>query len=360
MFEPVFRITARISKDLMEIEAVREAVSGLPLDVEMLRSLRQSARLLTTHYSTQIEGNRLTPDQVAEAVAGQHFPGRERDEVEVRNYYAALEEVEATATSNAPISESLIKRIHGLAYHGRKRGTPYRDGQNVVRDSATGGIVYMPPEASDVAALMADLVAWIQGQLKSGELPAPLVAGLAHYQFATIHPYFDGNGRTARLLTTLLLHRSGYGLKGIYSLEEYYARDLAGYYRALSIGTSHNYYEGRADADVTGFLEYFCAGMADAFRAVQAQGKAAAKRGATDQSDVLRRLDHRQRRVLELFQEQGTATTAEIAAAIGLSPRTAIVHCRKWVEEGFLEIHDPSKKRRSYRLAPAIEDHLHG
>lgn len=64
-------------------------------------------------------------------------------------------------------------------------------------------------------------------------------------QFATIHPYFDGNGRTARLLTTLLLHRAGYGLKGIYSLEKYYTRDLEAYHAALTVGPSHNYYMGR-------------------------------------------------------------------------------------------------------------------
>jgi len=76
-----------MTKDLMQMEAVRQAVIGLPFDVEMLRSLRHTAMVLTTHFSTQIEGNRLTQAQVAEAVAGARFPGRERDEVEVRNYY---------------------------------------------------------------------------------------------------------------------------------------------------------------------------------------------------------------------------------------------------------------------------------
>ena len=61
-----------------------------------------------------------------------------------------------------------------------------------------------------------------------------IIAAIAHYQFATIHPYFDGNGRTARLLTNLVLHKSGYGLKGIYSLEEYYATNLQADYDALA------------------------------------------------------------------------------------------------------------------------------
>jgi Fic family protein len=75
---------------------------------------------------------------------------------------------------------------------------------------------------------------WIKAQ---DELPAPLKAGIAHYQYATIHPYYDGNGRTARLMTTLILHQSGYGLKGLYSLEEYYARNLPAYYKALELIT---------------------------------------------------------------------------------------------------------------------------
>src|SRR6185295_14895007 len=124
---------------------------------------------------------------------------------------------------------------------------------------------------------------------------------IAHYQFATIHPYYDGNGRTARLLTTLILHLGGYGLKGLYSLEEYYARNLGAYYKALTVGPSHNYYEGRAKSDITGWVEYFCDGVAESFENVRRRAHEAGGTGALDQSTVLRRLDPRQRRALELF-----------------------------------------------------------
>src|SRR5271170_5539982 len=107
----------------------------------------------------------------------------------------------------------------------RVRPTPYRDGQNVIRDGKTGGIVYMPPEVKDVEDLMQQLIAWIRTG-SAGHFPVPLKAAIVHYQFATIHPYYDGNGRTARLLTNLVLHLGGYGLNGLYALEEYYARDL--------------------------------------------------------------------------------------------------------------------------------------
>ena len=75
---------------------------------------------------------------------------------------------------------------------------------------------------------MRDLVEWICKQ--ASILPVPLLAGIAHCEFATIHPYYDGNGRTARLLATFLLHKYGYGMHGIYCLEEYYAKNLPAYY----------------------------------------------------------------------------------------------------------------------------------
>lgn len=339
----------------MGVEADRQAIIELPIDVEMLTSLRETARLAATHYSTQIEGNRLTQTQVQETLAGARFPGRERDVTEVRNYYRAIEEVEILAQRPGPITEADIRHIHGLVIEGRASPTAYRDGQNIISDSLSGSIVYLPPEASDVPTLMAELVAWVNVELEKGELPAPIVAALAHYQYATIHPYYDGNGRTARLLTTLILHQSGYGLKGIYSLEEYYARNLTGYYEALAVGPSHNYYFGRAEADVTGFIAYFCSGMSEAFAAVRTQAVQAARRGAEDHSPLLRRLDPRQRRLLDLFRRRAAATTGEIAAHLGLSPRTAAVLCRGWLSGGFLSLQDPSRKSRAYRLGPDYE-----
>ncbi|MFT7671471.1 MAG: Fic family protein [Planctomycetota bacterium] len=350
MFAPTYQISHKITRDLMTIEGARQSMINLPIDVEMLRSLRESAKLLTTHFSTQIEGNRLTQAEVAEVVSGARFPGRERDTNEVRNYYAALEEVERLGKTDKPLSESTIQRIHGVAYHGRLKETPYRDGQNVIRDNQSGVIAYLPPEASDVSALMGQLVTWVEAELTAGDLSVPVLAGLLHYQLATIHPYYDGNGRMARLVTTLLLHRCGYGLKGIYSLEEHYAKNLGAYYRALSVGPSHNYYEGRAGADVTGFLEYFCDGMAKAFLAIRIQASRAAEREDRDQEATLRELDPRKRQVLSLLHAHSPVTAAQLAAHLGLSPRTVRDLCATWVNEGFLECHDSSRKKRSYRL----------
>ncbi|WP_068045519.1 Fic family protein [Nocardia speluncae] len=358
MFEPNFGINPATATALMAIEADRQVIMELPINIDVLAGLRETAKLAATHYSTQIEGNRLTQAQVVEALAGTHFPGRERDEAEVRNYYKALEHIESIVAANSPISETEFRRVHGLVMHGRRTPTPYRDGQNVIREAATGKVVYLPPEAGDVAVLMADLFDWINSQMATRELPAPLIAALTHYQYATIHPYYDGNGRTARLLTTLVLHRAGYGLKGIYSLDEHYARNLSQYYAALTVGPSHNYYLGRVEADLTGFLEFFCDSMAAALSSVRARATDTVTTPTarhTDDAAVLRTLDPRQRRVLELFRTSVVITGPEIATHLGISPRTANLLAREWLEADFLEIEDPARRTRKYRLSPHYE-----
>jgi len=340
----------------MRIEAVKQSIQTLPITPRVLANLRETARLFSTHYSTMIEGNRLTQQQVEKVIGeGQSFPGRERDQDEVRGYYAALDEVERVAKRGGAVEQVTVQRLHALVMRGGKtrvKATPYRDGQNVIRDSRTRGIVYMPPEAKDVAELMDQLIRWIN---QTDDLPVPIRAAIAHYQFATIHPYFDGNGRTARLLTTLILHRGGYDLKGLYALEEYYALKLQDYYEALTIGPSHNYYLGRATADITPWVSYFIEGMASSFQKVEAQARAEAASGRSDQSRVMRTLDARQRKALGLFERSRELTARDIGSLFGLKPRTIATLCQRWVEEGFIEPVNTSKKARRYRLSPRYE-----
>jgi Fic family protein len=338
----------------MRIEAAKEAVRHLPITPAVLASLRETARLYSTHYSTMIEGNRLTQEQVSRVVENRrHFPGKERDEKEVLGYYAALEKVEQLAAANKPVAEPQIKLLHGLVMAGgrsRVKPTPYRDGQNVIRDGRTKGIVYMPPEAKDVPALMKAMVTWVNDSA-SQDVPCPIRAGIAHYQFATIHPYYDGNGRIARLLTTLILHLGGYDLKGLYSLEEYYARKLGAYYEALTIGPSHNYYEGRAKSDITKWVSHFCEGVAESFENVRKRAQEAADTGAGDESSRLRKLDPRQRKALALFRQSDAVTSRDVEALFAISQRSARNLLSAWADNGFVVVLDPAKKSRKYGLA---------
>jgi len=358
-FKPKFTITAKIATSLMRIEAARQAVQDLPITPSVLATLRETARLFSTHYSTMIEGNRLTQEQVSKVIEDkQHFPGRDRDQKEVLGYYAALEKLEQLAALQGAVTEKNIQTLHALVMaEGRKKlkPTPYRDGQNVIRDGRSRRIVYMPPEANDVPLLMKELVDWIASTERQ-ELPCPIRAGIAHYEFATIHPYYDGNGRTARLLTTLILHRGSYDLRGLYSLEEYYARNLAAYYEALTVGPSHNYYEGRAKANITKWVEYFCAGVADSFESVKRRAAEASSSGAKDRSSLLRRLDPRQRKALVLFKESDFITSSNVAALFSISERAARNLLTAWVTNGFVVIADPAKKSRKYELSSIHKD----
>src|SRR6185312_8638118 len=119
IFVPVFTITPAIAGNLMRIEAVRQAIQSLPITPWVLASLRETARLFSTHYSTMIEGNRLTQEQVVQVIGmEQHFPGRERDEGEVKGYYAALDEVERLARQRESLTETTVRRLHAMVMGG--------------------------------------------------------------------------------------------------------------------------------------------------------------------------------------------------------------------------------------------------
>lgn len=354
-FEPKYHITNTIVNNLLEIERVKEGIKSLPINPKLLNSLRETAKLSTIHYSTQIEGNRLSKEDVKELIGNKKVisnTGRVRDEKEIKGYYVALDYIEKLAKSQSSIIEDDIKHIHALVTGGgsvKVKNSEYREGQNVITDSATGTIVYMPPEANDVKELMKEFVAWIN---TAKDIPIPIVASIIHYQFVTIHPYFDGNGRTARLLTTLALHKNGYDLKGIYSLEEYYAKDLQGYYEAITIGDSHNYYLGRAEADITKWVEYFVNGMAIAFKSVY--NKAKEQGNSKDEIKILRELDTKQRQILNLFETQKYVTSKDIADFFKFAPRTARQLATNWVNIGFL-ISIGEGKQRKYQLNETYE-----
>ncbi len=267
IWKPSYTINSDIARALMEIEAAKAVVENTPLSPAVEAELRYKARVRSTHYSTSIEGNRLTLKEAEQVIQGKktHFHGRERDVKEVRNYWDALLKVEDWAAKKIELSEDLVKRLHAFVEKGKRaKPTPYRDGQNVIRDSASGAIVYMPPEAKDVAVLMAEMVRWVH-QAQKEHVPMAIIAALAHYQFVTIHPFYDGNGRTARLLATFILQRDGYGLHGFFSMEEHHAHDLTSYYKFLSVGKHHNYYMDRAEVDLTSWVAYFVSLLAKVF-----------------------------------------------------------------------------------------------
>lgn len=345
-----YSFTPEIVRKLQFLEWPRAEVTLTVLPPAIAEGLRLRAHVRSTHFSTRIEGNRLTLVEAEQAVLeGREFPGRERDTLEVKHYFKALAQVETWVEEDSPITEDRIRRLHALVYTGRgSRPTPYRDGQNVIKDSS-GGIVYLPPEASDVPALMRELVEWIRAS--EGNLSVPVMAGIAHYQFVVIHPYFDGNGRTARALATWILYRGGYDLGRFYALEEFYAQDLQGYYDALVTSPNHNYYFGRADADITPWLDYFLKGMAAVFDIVAREVREQTILPDKETEGLLRKLDRRARIVLGLFSRQEEISANDVARVLGLSARQSREVLNEWQEAGWLEVSDAARKTRKYRLS---------
>jgi Fic family protein len=349
-FKPKYKITDIILKKLLEIESIKERVQLLPLTPKVLTGLRESSRLFSTHYSTMIEGNRLTQKEVSDVLLKQKkVSGRERDEKEIKGYYKALDEAIKLADNKIyEIKEKDIRILHGYIVGSNKpKPTEYRTEQNVIKEVGSGKIVYLPPEAKDVPELMASFVSWINEN--KDVIPIPILAAVTHYQFVTIHPYYDGNGRTARILTTLVLHKYGYGLKGIYNLEEYYAKNLQRYYEAVDIGKSHNYYFGRAVEEITSWIEYFIKGMSESFNKIEEHfGK---EKTQLDMSDKLRNLDARQKKILTLFDKTDFITSKDIEKLFKFSGRTSRQLAQKYVKSGFLKMEDASKKARKYTLS---------
>ncbi len=353
-FTPKYTVTPAIAKALASIEMSRKAIVEQLTANSKVEDLREAALIATTHHSTAIEGNQLSLAEVSVIVkSGKHFLNQIGDESEVYQYYKALEAVERLAHVHSMVREQEIQLLHGLAFAGQNKATPYREGPEVIR--AGKHIVYIPPIASNVPRLMGGLVEWINCMAAEG-LPVPIIAGMAHYQLATIHPYSDGNGRTARLLTMLILHKYGYGLGGVYCLDEYYSNNLAEYYIALTVGINPHYHDGkRSEADLSEFLEYFVIGMAEALAKARSEVQSNEKSKNASSTLSLRDLTNQQKRVLRLFVKSKEITAKEIATFFKVGERQARYLCQQLVVDGLLEISDPAPKTRKYRLMEKYE-----
>ncbi|RNB85230.1 Fic family protein [Brevibacillus panacihumi] len=284
-------------------------------------------------------------------------------EQEVRNYWNALSFLSTSRRLKIPISEDFVKRLHSIIeVRGSGRRTEESDYRGPMRpgvlfavyDSVTGQPDYIPPEANDVPELMKSFVAWMNSE-EAKELPAPIRAGIAAYQLLTIHPFYDGNGRTARALATYILSIEGYDLKGFNSMEEYYVSDLQGYYAKLQMNLPVLYYNGRNDPpDLAPWLEYFVLIMERAFQKVAriAQSK------YTYQIDPrVNKLGPRELIVVKLLlSKNGDITPKEIAQEFNVVTRTITEWAKEWMKKGIIEPASGTERIRAYRIGKEFRD----
>ena len=347
---------------LGRIEAARVVVEVLPLPPDRGLQLRLRAAQQHTRSSTAIEGNTLGELDFRRAIVQAGPRAGAAAEQEVRNYWMALERVEDFADRGRPPDQAFIQELHGIVIvrlRGRRAPSRYRQVECPVVDSATGGIDYAPPKPADVPSLMAALEAWLHASTTAA-IPVPMRAAILSHRFLTIHPFEDGNGRTARLLATAELWRSGYRMRGFFSFEEFFAADRAKYYRSLQMGLHFDFYEGRHDADLTEWIEYFVETMATAADELRKRAQRLhqmSEPSAMPWEELPRRQQQVLTRLLLASVEQQTALIelrpADIRDWFEVSAATARKWLHEWVDAGFVEPEDTANQQRVRRFSLA-------
>lgn len=204
--------------------------------------------------SSRIEGTKTNMDE-ALLTEEEVSPERKNDWKEVNNYIKALNEA-IKELENLPISSRLIKQTHSTLLDSvrgeHKSPGDFRRSQNWIGGSSPSDAVFVPPHYKYVEPLMGDL----ENFLHNDEIKVPDLVriAIAHYQFETIHPFLDGNGRIGRLLITLYLVDSRILSKPLLYLSSYFEKNKSHYYDNLTIVRSKN--------DMTQWLKYFLVGVA--------------------------------------------------------------------------------------------------
>ena len=240
-------LTNEILKYITAIDQNRYALSAVKLSRVVTNRLRKNSKKKSAYASTKIEGNPLSEKQVDEVIEKDERKHYLKSEQEVRNYFLALNYLEEKVKQQEKFSKELILDVQKYVEKGAARekiGLRRQMPPGVlfaVYDSHSGNPEYIPPEYIDVPALLDELVDYVN---TTDDHPL-IIAAVVHYQLVTIHPFEDGNGRTARLLSSYILDINGYGFQGIGSLEEYFAYDIEEYYNSIQMGLPALYYSGR-------------------------------------------------------------------------------------------------------------------
>jgi Fic family protein len=216
-------------------------IGGARLNPQALGRLKRSTLVTSSGASTRIEGAKLSDDDVAKLMRGLSVTKfADRDKHEVQGYYELLENI-FNSWKHIPLTESTIKHFHKelLKYVGkdiRHRGE-YKKGENRVEMFDTHGkslgVMFETTPAYLTPKQMQELVEWTQVALKEKEYHPLVVIANFIVEFLAIHPFQDGNGRLARILTNLLMLKSGYAYVPYVSHEKLVENNKAEYYLAL-------------------------------------------------------------------------------------------------------------------------------
>ncbi len=327
MFKPNFQYTHRIVNNLTQIAEGRTIILNAPLVPKWEVSLRREALIKSAHSSTAIEGNPLSLEQVSNLAAGRDIMVRRKDRQEVLNYLEALERIPEFA-KRSPLKSEDLREVHKTVTKETLENPEdegiFRNRQVFVGNRITGEVIFMPPPPEQVPQLVNEFLEWSNSTVVN-EIDPVIEAGLTHYELVRIHPFVDGNGRTARVIATLFLYKRGFDSKRFFALDDYYDQDRRSYYAALK-GVDQN------ALDLTGWLEYFTDGVAVSIKAVKEKVIGLSKDIKLLKEKGQIALTERQMKIVEKIIQNNKISIGDVSKEFGITRQAALKEMNKFTK----------------------------
>lgn len=352
MYSPKYSITNRILKNIGVIEASKEVIENAPLVPSFEKQFQTEALARTIHHGTHIEGNELNLVQTKKILEGQEVYGRDRDIQEIINYRNVMTLLDELVYKKGDLSSEMLLDIHKATVEKIVDPTKIgvlRTTQVVIKEEGTDKVVLKPPPFVEVPYLLEDFFTWLNSA-EAKEIHPILRAGIVHYVLVAIHPFVEGNGRTVRAFTQLLLLKEGYDIKRFFSIEENFDSDLASYYDALfQVDKESQNIGGR---DLTPWIEYFTGVVAVELSKI----KEKVRKLSLDTRMKVKfgeqiALSERQMRLMEYISDQGGAPMSALKKLIPMvSEDTILRDLQGLANKGIIKKEGSTKSAR-YVLA---------
>ena len=327
MFKPNFKYSNKIVKNLTTIAEARAIILSSTLIPKWEVSLRREALLKSAHSSTAIEGNRLSLEEVSLLQQGREIMASRKDRQEVLNYLDALNKLNDFAAKN-PFNIIDFLKIHKIVTKDTLDNPSdegkLRDRRVYVGNRYTGEVIFEPPPVNQVSILVKDFLDWFNST-EIEEIDPVLFAGITHYEIVRIHPFIDGNGRTARIMAALIFSKKGFDTKKFFTLDDYYDQNRRSYYDALKNVNQDT-------LDLTEWLEYFTEGVATIIKAVKDKviGLSKGVKILKDKGQIA--LSERQMKIVEYIINNNKITSGQIAKMFAITRQAALKEINKLVE----------------------------